>query len=103
MTRKPWDHRGRTTTERGYGWRHQQLRERLKREVILCELCQAKTPPRLVLGCVADHIVALAEGGTSDRSNYRWICRECANEKDAEDRGATYRPKPRIGISGWPE
>ena len=102
MTRRSWDHDGKSTTERGYGWQHQKMRARLKREVILCELCQAKTPPRIVSGCVADHIVALAKGGTHDRSNYRWICRECANEKDAKDRGATYRPKRRIMPDGWP-
>ena len=103
MNRAPWDHGGRTTTERGYGWQHQKMRARLQREVILCELCKARTPPRIVLGCVADHIIPLAHGGTSDRSNYRWICRECADEKDAKDRGATLKRKPRIGLSGWPE
>jgi hypothetical protein len=37
---KGWDHGGRTTTERGYGWSHQTMRERLKREVVLCEQCR---------------------------------------------------------------
>ncbi|PSJ42156.1 HNH endonuclease [Allosphingosinicella deserti] len=98
-----WDHGGKTTSQRGYGTQHQRIREQLKREVILCELCQRKTPPVVRVGCIADHIVSLAKGGTGDRSNYQWICRECADEKDAHDRGKPLKPKPRIGPSGWPE
>ncbi len=103
MTRKSWDHGGRTTAERGYGREHQRIREELKQTVILCEECRRKDPPRVTAGCVADHIISLAKGGTGDRSNYQWLCRQCADEKDAKDRGVTYRPKRRILPSGWPE
>jgi 5-methylcytosine-specific restriction protein A len=103
MTRRSWDHGGRTTNERGYGWQHQLMREHLKQTVVTCEQCARKTPPRVTLGCVADHIVSLARGGTNDRSNYMWLCRDCADEKDAKDRGATHKPKRRISLSGWPE
>lgn len=102
MTRS-WDHGGKTTTERGYGWQHQLMREHLKRTVILCEACQRKSPPRVTIGCVADHIRSLAKGGSNDRSNYQLLCRECADEKDASDRGVTHRPKRRIMPDGWPE
>lgn len=101
MRRPPWSHDGRTTTERGYGWQHQKMRAHLKRTVVLCEQCQAKTPPRVTIGCVADHKVSLAKGGTGDRSNYQWLCQNCADEKDANDRGA--KLKPRINLDGWPE
>jgi len=101
MTRKSWDHGGRTTAERGYGREHQRIREELKRTVILCQLCRADGVVRV--GQVADHIVSLAKGGTGDRSNYQWICKEHAQAKDAKDRGVTYRPKRRILPSGWPE
>ena len=100
MTRTPWNHRGRTTTERGYGWRHQQMRERLKREVILCEECTRHG--RVTAGTIADHIIPLAKGGTGDRSNYQLLCKACAEAKDAKDRGATLKPKRRIMPDGWP-
>lgn len=102
MTRRSsWDHGGKTTAERGYGREHQRIREELKRKVILCEECTRQG--RVTAGCVADHTLSLAKGGTGDRSNYQWLCRECADVKDAKDRGATYRPKRRILPSGWPE
>ena len=101
MTRRAWDHGRKTTTERGYGWRHQKMRERLMREDILCEECSRND--RTTVGIVADHIVSVAKGGTGDRSNYQLLCRECADEKDAKDRGATLRPKRRIMPDGWPE
>ena len=100
MTRKPWRPTGKTTTERGYGWPHQQMRERLKREVVLCEECTRKGIVRA--GCIADHITPLAKGGTGDRSNYQLLCGPCAEAKDAKDRGARLRPKRRIMPDGWP-
>ena len=98
--RKPWDRTGKTTTERGYGWRHQQMRERLRREVILCEECTRNG--RVTAGTVADHIIPLAKGGTGDRSNYQLLCRLCAEAKDVRDRGATLKPKRRVMPDGWP-
>jgi 5-methylcytosine-specific restriction protein A len=103
MTRRSWDHGGKTTTERGYGWQHQLMRAEIMRTVVLCEECWAQKPPIVRTGTVADHIIPLAKGGMGERSNYRLLCRECADEKDAKDRGATYKPKRRISLSGWPE
>lgn len=101
MRRRNWDHGGKTTTERGYGWQHQLMRAELMRTVVLCEECTRLGRTRM--GHVADHVIPLAKGGTGERSNYRLLCRECANAKDAKDRGATYRPKRRVSLSGWPE
>lgn len=100
MPRKQWDHGGKTTAQRGYGKEHQRIREELKRTVILCEHCTAKG--LTAIGKIADHIIPLAKGGTGDRSNYQWLCQECADVKDAADRGAVYRPKRQIAPDGWP-
>ena len=62
---------GKTAEQRGYGREHRRIRDEL------------------------------AKGGTGDRSNYQWLCKGCADEKDARDRGV--RVGPRIGLSGWPE
>ncbi|MCO5794021.1 MAG: HNH endonuclease [Blastomonas sp.] len=78
------------------------MRAHLMRTVILCEECQRKSPPRVTAGTVADHIVPLAKGGTGDRSNYQLLCRDCAAEKDAKDRGKPIKRKPAIGLDGWP-
>lgn len=102
MTHKTWDHGGKTTSQRGYGAEHQRMREHLKATVILCEACRAATPPRTRIGEIADHIRPLAKGGTSDRSNYQWLCRPCAAAKDAKDRGKTLKRKLTIGKDGWP-
>jgi 5-methylcytosine-specific restriction protein A len=101
MTRRSWDHGGKTTTGRGYGRQHQLVRAELMRTVVLCEECTRHQ--RVRVGTVADHKVSLAKGGTGDRSNYQLLCKDCADAKDAEDRGATYRPKRRISLNGWPE
>lgn len=97
-----WDHGGKTRQQRGYGKAHQRMREHLKRTVILCEECQRKDPPRITPGAIADHIIPLAKGGTGDRSNYAWLCRECAADKDARDRGRPLRRRPRFGPDGFP-
>lgn len=99
--RKAWQHPGKESRhKRGYGKEHQRIREELKRTIILCEHCTAKG--KVAQGCVADHIIPLAKGGTGARSNYQWLCQPCADAKDAADRGATYRPKRQIAPDGWP-
>lgn len=100
MSRKPWQHNGKSRQERGYGVAHDRMREHLLRNVILCEECQRKDPPRVTPGYIADHVIPLAKGGTGDRSNYELLCRDCADEKDARDRGV--RRKLRIAADGWP-
>ena len=52
---------------------------------------------------VCDHKVSLAHGGTDDPDNLETLCQECAERKDAADRGA--RPKDyslAVGADGWP-
>lgn len=94
-----WQH-GKTRQERGYGRDHDRIREELKRTVILCEICTREGRTRA--GAIADHIIPLSKGGSGDRSNYQWICRECAKAKDLADRGARSRKRPAIRPDGWP-
>ena len=101
MTRRSWDHGGKTTSQRGYGTEHQRIRAEMMRTIILCEECSRNK--RVAVGVIADHIKPLAKGGTNDRANYQLLCRDCAAAKDAKDRGVTLKPKRRIGLSGWPE
>lgn len=96
---KAWDHGGKTRQQRGYGRAHERIRAHLLQTVILCEEC--KRNGRTTAGHIADHIVPLAKGGTGDRSNYQLLCRDCAAEKDARDRGR--RLKPRVTTAGWLE
>lgn len=79
-----WDQK-KTTTERGYGYHWQKLREKiLKRDRHLCQTC-AK------LGIVTkatqvDHIREKAEGGTDDPSNLQSICESCHKKKTSNKR-----------------
>lgn len=99
--KRAWDHGGKTRQQRGYGAEHDRIRAWLLQTVILCEECTRNG--RVTAGVVADHKIPLAKGGTGDVSNYQLLCRECAAEKDAKDRGATRRPKLRIRYDGWPD
>jgi len=75
------------------------MRAHLLATVVLCEECDRKGIT--TIGHVADHIVPLSKGGTGDRSNYQLLCRQCAKEKDARDRGKPLRKRPRFGMDGW--
>jgi 5-methylcytosine-specific restriction protein A len=81
--------RTQSTTERGYGWKHQKMRERVLREEPLCRMCFDATPRRYTPSGIADHIIPKAEGGTDDRSNYQALgdpkdC-DCHVRKTAEE------------------
>jgi len=89
-----WD-RKQTTTERGYGWRHQQMREVVLREEPLCQACLAAEPKRYTQSAIADHITPLAEGGTSDRGNYQGLCQPCSDAKTAAEARRAHRRSPR--------
>jgi 5-methylcytosine-specific restriction enzyme A len=95
-----WSHNGKTRQQRGYGRSHEAIRAELLRTVILCEECTRHG--RVTAGHIADHIVPLAKGGSGDRSNYQLLCRDCAAEKDAADRGVKLKPRRAFGIDGWP-
>ncbi len=94
--------RKQTTTERGYGWRHQQMRKRVLAEEPLCRACLAMEPKRYTPATIADHIKPLAEGGTDDRGNYQGLCGPCHDEKTqreaARARGAKRPRRPGVPV-----
>ncbi len=67
---------GRTTTQRGYGWKWAKIRRRiLDRDEYLCVPCRARG---IYMPAVAvDHIVNKAVGGTDDDANLQAICKPC--------------------------
>ena len=89
--RKAWARPdGGSTTERGYGWTWQQLRERiLKRDGHLCRCddCQGGAL-RLTVANEVDHIVPKAQGGTDDPGNLRAIGHDCHKAKTAKESAA---------------
>ena len=95
-----WSSKGKTRQQAGYGKAHDAMRAHLLATVTVCEECNRKG--RTAIGHVADHILALAKGGTGDRSNYQLLCCQCAKEKDARDRGRPMRKRPRFDVTGWP-
>ena len=98
--RKPWADRG-SRHSRGYDSRWDRLRlQILKRDHHLCQACAAKG--RVTPATEVDHQVPKAQGGTDEPSNLAAICRPCHLAKTAEENGRAYRPKVRIGVSGWP-
>jgi 5-methylcytosine-specific restriction protein A len=104
MTRKAWDHGGKTRQERGYGKEHDIIRAGLLREVVYCQECSKRDDVRrFTLGTHADHIVPLAKGGTGDRSNYQLLCGPCHAAKSIHDWGKNPRIRRRaISLYGWP-
>jgi 5-methylcytosine-specific restriction protein A len=100
--RKDWNHGGKTRQQRGYGRQHERIREELLRTVILCEHCRKQN--RVTPGSHADHIVPLAKGGSSDRSNYQLLCASCHALKSIRDQDKNPRliKRKRIGRDGWP-
>ncbi len=98
MGRKPWDHDGRTTTPRGYGWAWQQLRAQVLRDEPLCRACDAKG--QVTRATQVDHVKPKTKGGTDDRTNLAPLCEPCHEAKTARDAGK--RSKPIVGADGWP-
>lgn len=90
---------------RGYGSQHRKNRAYLLASEPLCREC-AKAG-RVSAAKIADHVIPLSRGGSNDLANLQPLCKECSDQKTqreaAEARGATYRPKLRIGLDGWPE
>lgn len=63
-----------------------------------CRHCLAKG--RITAATVPDHIIPLSKGGTDDDDNIQCLCDDCHDAKTTLDNG--YKPRPRIGIDGWP-
>jgi 5-methylcytosine-specific restriction enzyme A len=98
MTRRNWDHGGKSASERGYGAAWQRLRLRiLARDNYLCQVCHAKG--RTTPATHVDHILAKAKGGTDSEGNCRAICRECHDRKSIEEKG--HRVRKAITTEGW--
>lgn len=76
---EPWSHKGKTTTQRGYGWKHQKARKALLNDEPLCRECTKHK--RVNIATIADHIVPLAEGGAQGRANLQPLCTDCSNAK----------------------
>lgn len=111
--RKAWrtsETERRTTTERGYGWRWQQLREQvLARDRYLCQCPDCKGGAvRLTVATEVDHIIPKAqwskrrgtEAGVDDPSNLQAIGHECHERKTAAENGKALRSA--IGADGYP-
>lgn len=92
-----WGNRSRH--ERGYGTAWDRLRLRiLKRDQYLCRACSREG--RVAAATSVDHIIPKAKGGGDDPGNLESLCAAHRAAKDRADRGA--RPKPAIGLDGWP-
>ena len=74
------------------------------REHPLCVICLNKTPSRVTLATIYDHIVPLDFGGTNDGANMQGLCRECHDIKSAEERGkcALKHDAPGCTLTGQP-
>lgn len=59
------------------------MREQVLAEEPLCRPCGKQG--RVTQATIADHIIPLAKGGTSDRENYQGICHPCHVAKTAEE------------------
>ncbi|MER7126761.1 HNH endonuclease signature motif containing protein [Micrococcus luteus] len=73
-----------TTTQRGLGWSHQQAARIVLANADRCAVCGGAPTEDNPL--TAGHIIARADGGTNDPSNYRAECRTCNYGRRAERR-----------------
>ena len=92
-----------TSSERGYGWEWQKLREQiLRRDMYLCQICLAMVPSRITVGNEVDHIISKAKGGSDAMENLQTACHACHLAKTAAEKGAEPRQRQRIGVDGYP-
>jgi 5-methylcytosine-specific restriction enzyme A len=73
-----------------YNYAHQKLRAEVLAAEPVCYLCHNARATTL------DHVIPLAEGGTSDRSNARGACKNCQQSKASRE-GARARARIRAG------
>lgn len=91
---------GKTTADRGYGYRWQQARVLHLSAHPLCAMCEAAG--RVTAASVVDHIKP-HKGDESlfwNRGNWQSLCKPCHDsDKRAEEAGK----HARIGVDGWPK
>lgn len=80
---KAWRTTRKSRQARGYGRQHEIMREIVLREEPLCRMCLAEG--RVTAATIADHIIPLSLGGSSDRDNYQGLDRECHRKKTAAE------------------
>lgn len=93
---------GKTTAERGYGWRWQQARRAFLSEHPLCRMCEEEG--RVTAATVVDHITPHKgdEALFWDRSQWQALCkRHHDSDKQALEKSG-HAPRV-IGVDGWPE
>ena len=88
-----------TKEKRARGTTLQIRRERYFARNPLCVGCLAKG--KVTAAQELDHIVPVGKGGSdSDPSNWQGLCKACHADKTEQDFGR--KPKPVIGLDGWP-
>lgn len=80
------DKRRGSSTQRGYGYRWQQIRKRVLAEEPLCRFCRDRG--RVTAAQEVDHVLPLADGGTHDRDNLRPLCKSCHSTHTGRSKGA---------------
>jgi 5-methylcytosine-specific restriction protein A len=77
--------RDKTTTQRGYGYKWQKLREQiLKRDSYLCKHCLEDG--RVTQGKEVDHKLPKSQGGTDSHDNLQTLCTAHHKAKTAHER-----------------
>lgn len=115
MSNKPtgqWKDRRGSASQRGYGAPWRRLRKRILARDMLCQPCLAAG--RTSAPDAVDHIINKASADANemvikdgvsmhydDDRNLQAICDECHAKKTARE-GNGGKPKPEIGIDGWP-
>lgn len=88
--------------KRGYGSSWDKLRLYIlyrDKGICQCPDCMGGEK-RLTPATEVDHIIPKAQGGTDDESNLRAVNTDCHKKLTALQKG--YKPRPVIGLDGWP-
>lgn len=72
----------------------------MNRDRWMCVACAKQGRVTPAVEC--DHIIPRDKGGKGVLSNVQCLCKPCHDEKTARENGRAYKPKVRIGVSGWP-
>lgn len=96
-----WRTNDMTSSDRGYGYKWQQARERFLRAHPLC--CYCERDGYVTAATVVDHRIP-HRGDQAlfwDEANWMPLCATChSSTKQREEKSGTLRP--RIGLDGWP-